>query len=314
MRKSANRKQWAARSAIQKAIRRSDLGMLRGAFRILWDMDRSWLLWRLHILAIEEVWQYAGEAHLLARIIQNAETPASCEDQVYDYLDTLCRSYKDHSTYALLVLTEMHGKGQYRGPGQAPFQRRWESLLRMFDYRKKYGDEAMARAVTTKAAALEHPEAELTARGCMDRFELQGGMEGDRTMALIGGFLALTSFAGPPPQARISETDIPDDWPWWVYDHHTSVGKAVFPRAARELSMSKTELAHLSFGFTGGIREPVDKKAFWPYEMERALNRVQPNRKRIWEERAREVVRMAVLERMNIEKVEQELRLPLKQY
>jgi len=83
---------------------------------------------------------------------------------------------------------------------------------------------------------------------------------------------------------------------------------------ARELGMSKTELAHLSFGFTGGVREPVDRKAFWPYEMERALNRVQPNRKQIWEERAREVVQMAVLERMNTEKVEQELRLPLKQY
>lgn len=312
MKKSANRKQWAARSAIQKAIRRSHLGMLRGAFRILWDMDRSWLLWRLHILAIEEVWQYAGEAHHLARLIQDADTPASCESQVYDYLETLCRSYKDHSTYAILVLTEMKDKWRYPGPGREPFQRRWDSLLRMFEYRKKYGDEAVARAVMTKAAALENPDAHLIARGCMDRFELQGGMEGDRTMALIGGFLALTSFAGPPPQARISETQIPDDWPWWVYDHHTSVGKAVFPDAAGELGMSKTELAHLSFGFTGGVREPVDQKAFWPFELERVLDRVHPERRQTWENRVREVVRRAVAEKLKKEKIEEELRLPLK--
>jgi hypothetical protein len=311
MKKSANRRQWAARSAIQKAIRRSDTGMLRGAFRILWDMDRSWLLWRLHILAIEEVWQYAGEAHHLARLIQNADTPASCEAQVYDYLETLCRSYKDHSTYALLVLTEMRHKGQYQGPGRAPFQRRWESLLRMFQYRKKYGDEAVARAIMTKAADLGNPDAELVARGSMDRFELQGGMEGDRTMALIGGFLALTSFGGPPPRARISETDIPDDWPWWVYDHHTSVGKAVFPQAAQELGMSKTELAQLSFGFTGGIRKPVDRKAFWPLELERVLDQLYPDRLRIWESRVRGVIQGAVQEGLKAEKVEEELRLPL---
>ncbi|GAU07764.1 hypothetical protein DPF_0463 [Desulfoplanes formicivorans] len=281
------------------------MGMFRAAFAILWDMDKSWLMWRLPILAIEEVWQYAGR-------VPDHKDPcrrASVKTDVHDFLETLCLSVKDHSTYALLVLLDLHGRGRYAGPDQEPFKRRWHSLVRMIAYRNAHGDEAVARAILDKATTLENPEARDIARTCMDRFAIKGGMEGDRTMALIGGFLALTSYTGLPSRAQPAHLSEPADWPWWVYDHHTSVGKHVFPRVAQELGMSKTELTRLSFAFTGGIRTPVAQEAFWPLEMDRVLDRLHPGRHMQWN-RVRGAIRQALVDQIRQDPLEQPLTLP----
>ena len=283
--------------------------MFRAAFAILWDMDRSWLLWRLSILAIEEVWQHAGAARELLAAIKESGNPKAFRTEVHDFLETLCLSAKDHSTYALLVLLDLHGQGRYGGPKQEPFNRRWHSLVRMTTYRHEHGDEAVAQAVLAKAVHLENPEALQTAKGCMDRFAIQGGMDGDRTMALIGGFLALTSYAGPPPSAQPTNTDEPSDWPWWVYDHHTSVGKAAFPFLARDLGMSQTELTRLSFAFTGGVRTPISSDAFWPLELDRVLDQMHPGRHEHWK-RVQDTVRQAIVEQIRRDPLEQTLSLP----
>ncbi len=309
MKKSANRKQWAARSAIQKAIRRSDQGMFRAAFTILWDMDQSWLLWRLSILAIEEVWQHAGAARELLTAVKESGNPKAFRTGVHDFLETLCLSAKDHSTYALLVLLDLYGQGRYQGPEQEPYKRRWNSLVRMIAYRHERGDEVVAEAVLDKASHLENPEASQTAKGCMGRFAIQGGMDDDRTMALIGGFLALTSYAGPPPSAQPTDVAEPSDWPWWVYDHHTSVGKSVFPSLARNLGISKTELTRLSFAFTGGVRTPVATNAFWPQEFDRVLDKLHPGRLTQWN-RIQDTVCHAIVNQIRNNPLEQALSLP----
>ncbi|WP_462324254.1 hypothetical protein [Desulfoplanes sp.] len=309
MKKSANRKQWAARSAIQKAIRRSDQGMFRAAFTILWDMDRSWLLWRLSILAIEEIWQHAGTARTLLATIKESGTPASFRTEVHDFLQRLCLSAKDHSTYVLLVLLDLHAHGQYGGPKQDPYKRRWNSLVRMLTYRHEHGDGAVAAAVLDKAEHLESPDAAEAAKGCMDRFAIKGGMDGDRTMALIGGFLALTSYAGPPPPAQPTNTQEPSDWPWWVYDHHTTVGKTAFPSLARDLGMSKTDLTRLSFAFTGGVRTPISPDAFWPQELDRVHNQIRPGRQDQWK-RVRHTIRQGIVDQVRRDPLEQPLSLP----
>jgi hypothetical protein len=310
VKQSANRKQWAARSAIQKAIRRSDLGMFRAAFAILWDMDRNWLLWRLPILAIEEVWQYAGRSRHLIAAMKESDNPTLFRTEVHEFLEALCLSAKDHSTYALFVLLELHAKGRYTGPTKEPFKRRWDSLVRMIAYRRHHGDEETAAAVLEKAKNLTDREAADVAGACIDRFTLQGGMEGDRTMALIGGFLALTSFTGTIPPAEPTNESEPMDWPWWVYDHHTGPGKSVFPRIAQKLGMTRTELTQLSFAFTGGIRTPIAPTAFWPFELERVLDRLYPDRKDFWHNRVRDVVRQAVMDQIRQEPLEQAITLP----
>jgi len=46
------------RSGIQKSIRRGSLPLLRKCFSKLWEEDKSWLFWRLPVLAVEENWMY----------------------------------------------------------------------------------------------------------------------------------------------------------------------------------------------------------------------------------------------------------------
>ncbi len=312
MKKSANRKEWAARSALQKAIRRSDLGMLHAAFAILWEKDRNWLVWRLPILAIEEVWPYAGEAWQLFYDFQQTEKESrgSLREPVNELLETLCRSYKDHSAYLLYILVEINTRGQYNGPSSDPFTRRFASLGRMLAYRDEHGDEAVARAVLAKAQEYENAEVEYTARGCMERFLIPGGMEGDRIMALIAGFLCLTSFTGPPPLNRIPMTPLPDDWPWYVYDQHTVIGKKAFARAAERLEMHPLKVQRITFRFTGGVRTPVDKKAFWPQEYDRVMHRLNPTEASLWQQQIKPVIREEIISILNEEPIETEVRLP----
>jgi hypothetical protein len=281
--------------------------MLRTAFAILWEMDTSWLLWRLPILAMEEVWQYAGEVEDI--LAAGKDRSAWLQTTVQSFLKTLCLSAKDHSTYALLVLLDLHARRKYDGPQQQPFKRRWDSLTRMLAYGNAHGDEAVCRAVLDKANGLENPRARKIARACMNRFAIKGGMEGDRTMALIGGFLALTSYTGLPPTTPPTDNHEPADWPWWVYDHHTHVGKPVFSRVAQQLNMSRTNLTRLSFAFTGGIRTPVDPKAFWPFELDRVLDRIHPGRRAQWK-RIGPVIREAMVDHLRRDPLERPLTLP----
>ena len=310
MKKSANRKEWAARSAIQKAIRRSDLAMLHAALAILWEKDRNWLIWRLPILAIEEVWQYAGDAWQLFSNFQKTDNKKAFAEPVTELLETLCKSYKDHSAYILYVLLENRSRWNYQGPGIEPYKRRFDSLVRMLAYRDEQGDEAVAQAILSKAQEHDNSEVDYAARACMQRFLIPGGMEGDRVMALIAGFLCLTSFAGPPPLAMVSMQPLPRDWPWYVYDQHTVIGKKAFARAAEHLGMHPLALQRITFRFTGGVRTPMDKKAFWPREYERVLHRVNPAEPTLWHERIRPVIKEEIIAVLTLEHIETEVRLP----
>ena len=310
MKKSANRKEWAARSAIQKAIRRSDTSMLHAAFAILWEKDRNWLVWRLPILAIEEVWQYAGDAWQLFSGFQKTEDQESFAQATSDLLETLCRSYKDHSAYLLYVLLENSSRWNYRGPSMEPYICRFSSLMRMLEYRDEHGDEGVARSVIDKAQALGNADIDYAARGCMQRFLIPGGMAGDRIMALIAGFLCLTSFDGPPPLAPTAITAPPEDWPWYVYDQHTTIGKKAFTRAAERLAMHPAKLQQTTFRFTGGVRTPIDKKAFWPQEYERVMHRIAPNEHALWKQRIKPVIKEEIINGIKQESIENEIRLP----
>ncbi|MFA7165583.1 MAG: hypothetical protein WC124_07060 [Desulfoplanes sp.] len=310
MKKSANRKEWAARSAIQKAIRRSDTGMLHAAFAILWEKDRNWLVWRLPVLAIEEVWQYAGDAWKLFADFQKAPDQELFAEAASELLETLCRSYKDHSAYLLSVLWENSSRWNYQGPSKEPYACRFSSLVRMLEYRHKHGDEAVARSVMLKAQALDNADIEYATRGCMQRFLIPGGMAGDRIMALIAGFLCLTSFNGPPPLAPTATTTSPEDWPWYVYDQHTTIGKKAFTRAAQRLAMHPLKLQQTTFRFTGGVRTPIDKKAFWPQEYERVMHKIAPHEQTLWEQRIKPVIKEEIINGIKQENIENEIRLP----
>ncbi len=70
------------KSAVQKAVRRGDLGLLRWALDRVWQRaeGRAWLCRRLPILAGEELWTHVGWAGYTARLGQGLLKRLECEE------------------------------------------------------------------------------------------------------------------------------------------------------------------------------------------------------------------------------------------
>jgi hypothetical protein len=94
------------KSGIQKAIRRGDLPLLRLSFQQLWEKDKRWLIWRLPILAGEEVESYVG---LMGRLQGNATGEA-----VWDLLARMTLSPKSKECEGLRVTSHIITEGRWR--------------------------------------------------------------------------------------------------------------------------------------------------------------------------------------------------------
>jgi hypothetical protein len=93
-----------------------------------------------------------------------------------------------------------------------------------------------------------------------------GGMEGDKRLMIAVAVLYLTEDdLSPPEMHEIDFTGRTGNWPWYVYDMHTRVGKKAMSKAKKELGIRSWDwLQSVWFNNESGLIYPMDERAvFW---------------------------------------------------
>lgn len=209
------------RSGIQKAIRRGNLSLLKKCFSKLWEEDRSWLLWRLPVLACEENWLYAGIA------VEMALNKEIQREQVWKLLANLTLNPKNKEAEGIAELFYLYEKG--------------------FDVRKYIEDEAKLRIFNEILEIKEKKE--LWKEDKEKYWELYSEPFSEVSKKFFNQMKRRINYAGPDYMFVVAAYfstiyeleevvlgEVPDEesiepaekLPWFVYDMHTSVGKIVY--------------------------------------------------------------------------------------
>lgn len=109
------------KSGIQKAIRRGDLSLLKKCFSKLWEEDRSWLMWRLPVLAVEENWRYGQIA------VEIALDKEAKREEVWKLLANLTLKPKNKEAEGIAELLSLYKKKEFNAEKYME-----EAKLRMF--------------------------------------------------------------------------------------------------------------------------------------------------------------------------------------
>lgn len=101
---------YAARSGIQKAIRRGEVSLAKTCFDIVWaePKHRQWLKWRLPVFVFEDCWPMAGELALIqeqAKGLRGDDAYKAYRSAILKF--TIAQKSKDASALWLLAV---HGK------------------------------------------------------------------------------------------------------------------------------------------------------------------------------------------------------------
>lgn len=272
--------EWAAQSAIQKGIRRGDIPLVVAAFSLLWEKDRSWLLWRVPILAVEEYWPSA------ARMPSGVMDRSVDRGVLLDFLLSLALCPKDRSAHGLCRMYA----GWVNEPGHRGKQARW--MRRALELNESGTASRAIEFFRSEAAGLASRVVEVAKYRFADG---RGGMAGDRKICLAAMVLALTETAASYDMPRYGG-DIPskgyDRWPWWCYDMHTKPGLSALQKAAERLDVDRDGL---SASWLFGESLVVDTKhggAWWMSSMNTDAVASVPDNVR-WP-RVRETVRQEV--------------------
>lgn len=222
---------YGCHSAIQKAIRRSDLNLAKTAFEAMWSEKehRNWLKWRFVILAEEDCWQMLGEA---ARFL--AEKPGDNEKDWKRMIYRLCLVDKSKDPEPLSTLAVMHCKKPCLGRNHVSHP----EMKAMLHWIKKMEDSDPS----TVAGPLmdwckeqrDLSEYEYGALRIAKSRVHQGGMLADRIACL--GAMILITLRGLPEETitnhikECEETRIVARprgivLPWYVFDMHTQAGQ-----------------------------------------------------------------------------------------
>lgn len=247
------------KSAIQKAIRRSDLDLAKTAIDGLWpDLEqRHWLRWRTPILVAEEAWYMLGELALFIDKRSASDDFGELEAKQWrKFLYQVTLAPKSKDGWALLWLAKNTEKQKDEHP-ELDAMRYWWGMTT---------DEDPTSIVDELYDFLEE-EVDLTpyeirALEIIRARMLLGGMLGDRQallacMLLIGcrrlrkpsvrkrmdeGFQLYTQNGGRRPQTA--------NLPWFAMDTHTKAGRMALTAFCRQFKpdwMSKDDVKALWF-------------------------------------------------------------------
>lgn len=269
--------EWGVRSAIQKAIRRSDASMLHQAIDVLWRIEPSWIFWRMPVLAAEEVPQLTGEtckAITAAKELRASKKMDEAKQCVTDALLNVCSYKKDKTTWA--IVSYLYGMALYGYPNPKmpndAWERMWRACKIAFNMIRGGRESELWASLLKKAD--DKPEAiRNIVKGTHSRF-VAGGMEGDRVLMAVTSIVAMgdysDDFENSMRDAIIQTTPRDGDWPWFVYDMHTAVGKRALSYVSKKRAINRDVLAGWWFTYESNyvVRGGLEIGFWFPLYME----------------------------------------------
>lgn len=226
--------EWGARSAIQKAIRRSDGDMLAEAIDVLWRLEPSWIFWRMPVLAAEGTPQLMGficeAANKASQLKKQGDEPGS-RKCVTEALQRLCSHKKDLTSWAIgAFLSDCRYNGFAEPRLQTPEQqKRWQACKVAYAMINAGKADSLWLSLRAKAKKLGNRDIMALVDGANRRFSA-GGMDGDKVLMAVTSIVALGEYADHDFQDDMADALVPMEnrnagWPWYVYDMHTLLGK-----------------------------------------------------------------------------------------
>lgn len=210
------------KSGIQKGIRRNDLPLLRLCFDRLWQDKtlRRWLLWRLPILAGEEVESYVG---LTSRLQGNAS-----RESVWELLARMSVSHKSKESEGLRVCSHLVIEQKWSPEDFVQGERlrellSWMEIQKRIDWDGKNKEEFWSSFQTLSSYAKE------TITTSKKRF-YGGGMACDKELMVTVAWMASREDWQEPEAFPVPGEDAVQKittLPFFIYDGHTSIGRLI---------------------------------------------------------------------------------------
>lgn len=281
---------WGSKSAIQKAIRRSDGPMLTQAFETLWEWDRQWLLWRMPVLAAEEVWPLLGKTHATVLEVKGylkgepgPRASAMVKKKVGDVIREMCASEKEKSPGGLCGLASDAWAKKYEPSNDDELRdRQWRAMRRLIKMVEE-GQTREAWRVLSEKADKATEERRLIVTGAKYRY-FAGGMSGDQMLLLGAAVIALTEKELPKlKKKKLSWVERTGEWPWYVYDMHTKLGKNALKQVMEQQGIrSYWWLANVWFEMESGWTDRMAHTAYWWMEHDRVFQHVMKMNEEKW--------------------------------
>ena len=259
---------YGARSAIQKAIRRGMPDMARQAFEILWRNDPKWIIWRLQAIVPEEIWQLSALNIKICRaaqegILKCVDETDSAKSLLLGWILKLTTYAKNRDANGLAILLENEWRRIYSPPNTEISSKRWRLASRAMEMKnamesRRWFDEILKEAPENRKGFID---------AASTRF-FAGGMDGDKRMLMCMAIIATTEPEIVLPDKRQIDEPIScrtGDWPWYVYDMHTLLGKRAMAYAIKVLQWNRTaeDFKSVWFVMESGKCDRHDEATFW---------------------------------------------------
>ena len=210
------------RSAIQKAIRRGDLSLLKKCFSKLWEEDSSWLKWRLPVLACEEIWPFTGIA------VEMAMDKEIGREQIWKLLANLTLKPKNKEAEGIAELLFLY---KTRGFDAEKFIED-EAKLRMFkEILKLKENEKLWKENKEEYWKLYSEPLNEASKNFFNQIKRRINYAGPSDMFVVAAYFSTIYELEEVVLDEVTgeeEVEPAVQIPWYCYDMHTSVGKQVY--------------------------------------------------------------------------------------
>jgi hypothetical protein len=250
------------KSAIQKALRRGSLPLLKLSFQKLWEAEPKWISWRLPILAAEESWKYMGMAGTLS-------WPDPKREGVWGLLANIALQPKNKEAEGLNILADRveklkeNPKKLIKDPGRMAIFNGWMLIRKSIDVLEtdpekflgwfSVGENEFAREIVA------------TAR----RRSKFGDMSGDKMLLFVAAYLACVTKVDPIELEEVpteGEVEALTEIPWYCWDMHTSIGKIAhyqIRKMFRDESMGEYISMELWFNLGSAWCDRMAEDSYW---------------------------------------------------
>ena len=238
----------AARSLLQKAIRRGRADIATAVFRFLATnkTEFNWMRSRLAVFTFEEAWPYGRHV-----------TFSKAEDENLRHILALCSLQKNKDAAGLGSLAYALTEGN-------------DSVLRDDDddwyvrvVARALGDKDKFRAWARDEALHLDPDQALVVSKAIEGSK-KAGWPWDKAFTYAAALLAIKYPVPGLVDAPLSATD---PFPFWVaIDKHTQQGKEAIRRAAKNLGIPANSALWLSFYFESATCQSLAPSPWWDRE------------------------------------------------
>jgi len=286
---------WGSRSAIQKAIRRSDGPLLEDTFKELYEMDRDFLLRRISVFAGEECWPITGAIMDMvddARGYFRKGAGPKARERGRSLLLGACRKIcmcdkaKDAGALASLVYGN-YGLKVSELPNDL-MKKQFRAMEYFYNICQQGRDfeKKVWSTLYRKAEEIGTDYALSMIKACRYRYFMKG-MPHEQDKFLAAAILVVTEYHEEPDLNYDTSIHFrgtgKERIPIWCWDQHTRIGRTAMHRTARDMGLNYDKLAGIWFTLVAAYINPMRKgEVWWPL-------RVRLVRETISDERWRKV-------------------------